>query len=526
MTTYRAVVASPHHLASEAGADILRRGGNAVDAAVATNLVLGVVTPYYCGPGGDLFAQVWDGERHALHSHGAAPMGATPAQVEDAAETFLGSDRVSLPWTSGMPTYGALPVTVPGATLGWFTLLEKWGTKSFGDLSRRAHDIARQGLRVTADAAASFQRAGTRYGGGVGGWDRLYGDVQSGDRWVQTEHADFLDLLAEEGPEAYYVGPVAEAIVAATQAGGSAMAMDDLAAHEVQWTDTLAATFRGHEIHELPPATQGATAIQLLATMERLGGATKHPGLDLHRRLEATRAALSDRERYLTDPAAMTVAVADLLDDERLDEVAASIRDTRGSWPAATPQPGGTAYLCAADADGLLVSLIQSNYMGFGSGVVVPGFGFGLQNRGAHFSLDPGDANVIAPGKRSLHTLIPGLAFKGDRPTHVFGTMGGDGQAPIHLQILERLLDEGMSPQEAVAAPRWVVSAEDGSVSLESTFDTDIIADLRRRGHDVTTTTDLDSGMGHAHVIEVGADGTYRAGADPRADSGVDGIKA
>lgn len=525
MSTYRAVVASPHELASEAGADILRRGGNAVDAAVATNLVLGVVTPYFCGPGGDLFAQVWDDEGHALHSHGAAPRGATPDQVEDAAESHLGTDRVSLPWTSGMPTFGALPVTVPGAVLGWFTMLERWGSRSFGDVSRRAHDIARQGLWVTNLAAESFDRAGARFGDDRA-WARLYGDVRAGDRWVQREHADFLNVLAEEGPDAFYLGPVAEEIATVAEAGGSSLSMDDLAAHEVQWTDTLSTHFRGHEVLELPPATQGATAIQLLATVERFEATTGHPGVDLHRRIEATRAALTDRERYLTDPAAMQVTLGDLLDDERLDEIAEMIGDMAGPWPAATPQPGGTAYMCAADADGLLVSLIQSNYMGFGSGVVVPSYGFGLQNRGAHFSLDPAAANVIAPGKRSLHTLIPGLVLKNEQPTHVFGTMGGDGQPQIHLQLLERLLVDGMSPQEAVSAPRWVVSAADGSITMESSFDNDLVADLRRRGHDVTTTTELDSSMGHAHVIKVQSDGTYRAGADPRTDSGVDGIKA
>jgi len=520
---FDACVASPHHLASQAGADILREGGNAVDAIVATNLVLGVVTPYFCGPGGDLFAQVWDGAPHALHSNGAAPAGATPDAIREACVAGHGNTHESFPWTAGMPIFGALPVTVPGAVAGWFALLDRWGTMTFGEVAAAAIGLAAEGIEVSDLAAGFFQRGADRYARDTG-WTDVYGPKQPGEDWRQPAHAELLRLLADDGPTAYYEGAIAGAIVDALQARGSTMSRDDLAAHRVTWPDALAVMFRDLTILELSPPTQGATACQLLATADRFA-----PGMDAppraHLHVEAACAAMADRERYLGAPEAMAVDAQALYAADRIDAIVAAIDpDHAADWPVATPMAGGTAYLCAADRDGLLVSLIQSNYMGFGSGLVVPEFGFGLHNRGAHFSLDASSPNVIAPGRQPTHTLIPGLAMQDGRPRYVFGTMGGDGQPQIHLQVLTALVDEGMTPQDAVAAARWIVDVADGGVRIESRAPAAVIDHLRRTGQRVTVVGDYEHGMGHAHVIEVLPDGGYEGGSDPRAEGSVSGV--
>lgn len=520
--SYDAVVASPHHLASEAGADVIRRGGNAVDAIVATNLVLGVVTPYYCGPGGDLFAQVWDGQAHALHSNGAAPRGATPDQVRRACAEGYGDETESFPWTSGMPIFGALPVTVPGAVAGWFALLERWGSMTFADVAEAAVARAEEGVLVSDVAAGFFARGAQRHGADDD-WAAVYGGIEGGAVWRQPAHARLLRTLGDEGPAVFYRGHVAEAILAALRPRGSVMAPEDLAAHEVAWRDALSVRFRDLEVRELPPPTQGATACQLLAMADRFERGTD-PADRTHLHVEAARAAMADRDRYLGQPDAMTVEPQDLFSEGRIDALVAAIDPGRAcSWPPPTPIPGGTAYLCAADADGLMVSLIQSNYVGFGSGVVVPEYGFGLQNRGAHFSLDGSSPNVIAPGKQPTHTLIPGLALRDGRPRYVFGTMGGDGQPQIHLQVLTGMVDDGLTPQQAVAAPRWIVDVAHGGVKVESRMPAEVVERLRAAGHEVTVLGDLEHGMGHAQVIEVRDDGRYEAGSDPRAEGSVAG---
>ncbi|MDX1658426.1 MAG: gamma-glutamyltransferase family protein [Nitriliruptorales bacterium] len=502
----RGVVASPHHVASSAGAAVLRSGGNAVDAAVAANLVLGVVTPYHCGPGGDLFAiVVADGEVAAYASNGGAPAGATPQQIAEAA----GSEE--------MPATGVLPVTVPGAVAGWFELLDRHGSMRFGDVARDAIDLARDGFVVSGHAAEHFRAPRERYADQQE-WQERFGDLERGDRLMQPEMARTIEVISAEGPGAVYGGVIGQAIVETLQAGGSAMTLEDLRDHECREVTPLRGRFGDVEVCELPPPTQGVTALTALGLYDRLRAGTATAVDDLHLQIEAVRAALADREEHVTDPDHMRATSAALLDDERLDDIAASVDPERtSSWPPARPAPGGTAYLCAADRDGTAISLIQSNYMGFGSGVVVPGWGINLQNRGAAFSLDPDHVNVIAPGKRTLHTLIPGLVLRDGEPWLVFGTMGGDGQPQIHLQVLRRLLLEGAGLAEALDAPRFVVSPADGAVVLEDRFEAETVDALRDRGHDLTLLGDYEHVMGHAHAIELAEDDLVAA-ADPRSE--------
>jgi gamma-glutamyltranspeptidase / glutathione hydrolase len=516
-------VASPHHLASATGQSVLRSGGNAVDAAVAANLVLAVVTPYHCGVGGDLLAIVWDGSAHGIASIGAAPGGATPEAVRAAIEAGHGDPTVSMPGTAGMPTFGALPVTVPGAAAGWFHLLERWGTRSFGDLAASATALARDGFLVSPHGAAHPERARTRLGSQPG-WAETYGRMRAGQRFVQTDLAATLAALADDGPEVLYGGAIAERIVTILQEHGSTMALDDLAAHEVGVVDPLRGRFRDLDVLELPPPTQGVTALTALGVLDALGPPTGDVGLDTHLQVEAVRAALADREEHLGDPTSMRTDAAALLARDRLRGIAQALDPAAAAtWPVPRPAPGGTAYLCAADAHGLLVSLIQSNFVGFGSGVVVPGTGIGLHDRGAHFSLDPDDPNVIAPGRRPLHTLIPAMALRDGTPWLVFGTMGGDGQPQTHVQLLAAMVDEGDDPQAAIDRPRWVVDVADGAVQVEADVPVAVRDGLRRRGHEVRTIGARDHHAGHAHAIQL-VDGGYVAGTDPRCEGAAVGL--
>lgn len=511
----RGAVASPHHLASAVGQHTLADGGNAVDAAVATGLALAVLTPYHCGLGGDVLAQVWDGRATGVLSAGAAPTGATPAAIRGAVATsgapapHRGAD--------GMPQRGPLTVTVPGAVAGWFHLLERWGSRSFGTLAGPASRLARDGFPVSSHGA-TLARNGLAAHGDDSPLARAFADLCTAGRRVrQPELAATLDRLAEAGPHAYYRGELAERIVGTLARGGATMTTDDLAAHTVEEAAPLATSFRGIEVLELPPPTQGVTALTALGVLEALGTPPRERAAALHLEVEAVRAAMADRAEHLGDPVGMRAEAGDLLAPRRLRRIASRIDpDRAAAWPAPRPVPGGTAYLCAVDADGMAVSLSQSNYRGFGSGVVVEGAGFALHNRGAHFTLDDGPG-VIAPGRRPLHTLIPAMTLADGEPRLVFGTMGGDAQPQIHLQLLSRLLGQGADLQEALDAPRFVVDAADGSVSLEGHAARALVEGLRSRGHHVRGLEA--TAAGHAHALALGPTGI--AGATDRRTEGA-----
>ncbi len=520
----RGCVASPHHLASAAGQAVLADGGTAVDAAVAANLVLAVVTPYHCGVGGDLLAIVWDGDEvHAVQSVGAAPAGATPEAIRAAVEAGHGDSGTAFPGTGGMPRYGALAVTVPGAVAGWFELLGRWGSRSFGDLSAAARRLAIEGFPVSRHAQAHVARARLAHGDQPA-WLEHYGRMGQEPRFVQTELGATLDTLATHGPRALYGGPLGGLVVEALQAGGSTMELADLLAHDVVAVEPLSARYRDVDVLELPPPTQGVTALTALRLLDEMGPIPTDAAEAAHLRIEATRAALADRQEHLADPRSMQVTPDQLLADDRIAAMARRIDRSRAAdWPPARPAPGGTASVCAADADGMLVSLIQSNFVGFGSGVVVPGTGIGLHDRGAHFSLDVADPNVIEPGKLPMHTLIPAMALRDGAPWLVFGTMGGDGQAQTHVQLLGQLVDDGVELQEAIDAPRWLVDPADGGVAVEARSDLAVVDGLRSRGHAVTHLGDFDHAAGHAQAIMV-APGGYAGASDPRCEGGVHGI--
>jgi gamma-glutamyltranspeptidase/glutathione hydrolase len=504
-----AAVATPHYLASAAGLATLAEGGNAVDAAIAANLALGVVAPYLCGYGGDLFAIVWDGELHGYLGSGRSPAAASADDVRDR--------------HGHMPVFGADSVTVPGAASGWFDLLDRFGTRSFGELASRAVELARDGFEVTPAGAAVFEESRNMYRA-FDAWATAYGEVDAGTVLRQPALARTIELLASDGPDSYYRGPIAAAIAGAVQAGGGTLAADDLAAHAGEWTAPLVAPYRGHEIAELPPPTQGAATLEALRILDGYDLAGADPVTREHLRVEAFKVAMADRDQWITDPASMPVDAAMLFSDDWAAARRGAIDPDRAGKPdPGVPQPGGTAYLCAADEDGLLVSLIQSNFVHFGSGVHVPEWGINLNNRGFSFSLDPARPNVLAPGKRPMHTLIPAMGLRDGEPWLVFGSMGGDAQAAVHVQAIGRMLDEAADPADAVAAPRWRADVGSWTVRAEPRMPTEILDGLRALGHEVRTTTDYDSGMGHAHAIWR-TPGGYGVTSDPRSEGTALGL--
>jgi gamma-glutamyltranspeptidase/glutathione hydrolase len=506
----RAGVASPHYLASTAGLATLARGGNAIDAAVAANLTLGVVTPYKCGYGGDLFAIVWDGRLHGYLGSGRSPAAATIDAVRNSTDSNV------------MPYFGPHSVTVPGAVAGWFDLLDRWGTRSFGELAAPALCYARDGFELTPTGAELLTSLAAMYED-LPALRSAYAGAGAGKVLRQPGLARTIETLGVDGPDAYYRGAIGAAIAEVIQAGGGLLTSDDLSGYRGRWVNPLRAKYRDVEIAELPPPTQGVTALEALRILD--GFALPADGPDRHHLLiEAVKLALQDRNDHVSDPDVMTVTPQMMLADEWIDHRRARIDPQR----TITLEPdearvGGTAYLCTADADGLLVSLIQSNFLAFGSGVHVPEWGINLNNRGSSFTLDPAQVNALAPGKLPLHTLIPAMALRDGKPSMVFGSMGDHSQAQIHVQLLARVVDDAADPQDALDAPRWCVTPSDWRLRAEQTFPPEWFDALRALGHDPRRAPRVDAGMGQAHAIQRTAGG-YAVATEPRAEGAALGL--
>jgi gamma-glutamyltranspeptidase/glutathione hydrolase len=506
----RAGIASPHYLASAAGLATLARGGNALDAAVAANLALGVVAPYLCGYGGDVFAIVWDGRLHGYLGSGRSPRAATIDAVRERAHT------------DSMPLFGPHSVTVPGAVAGWFDLLDRWGTRSFGDLAADALSYARDGFELSPTGEMFITGSLAMYEG-CPALQTAYRDAQSAKQLRQPALARTIETLAADGPDAYYRGSIAAAVADSVHDEGGFLSTEDLAAHQGCWVDALRALYRDTEIVELPPPTQGVAALEALRILDGFALPTEGPDRQ-HLLIEAVKLALADRNHYISDPEAMTVAPDALLADDRIVERRARIDPARAAAPASgRAHVGGTAYLCAADSDGLLVSLIQSNFVSFGSGVHVSEWGINLNNRGSSFTLDASEVNALTPAKLPLHTLIPAMALRDGEPWLVFGTMGGDSQGQIHVQLLVHMIDDGNDPQDALDAPRWRIDPSSWTLRAERTFPSEWFDAMRARGHDPQRTRRDDAGLGHAHAIERTAGG-YAVATEPRAEGAALGL--
>lgn len=513
------MVASPHYLATEAGVAVLRRGGSAMDAAIATNAVLAVVMPYVCGLGGDLFALVYDARDRSLsglNGSGRAPAEATLERVREAAGSAT------------MPTHGPLSITVPGCVEAWGRLHERFGRLPLADILTDAIHYAGDGFPISREFARSIGRSAAVFHPATPAAATFFPDGKApveGEIFHYTPLAQTLRTIVEKGPRAYYEGPLAEEIVRSVGAAGGLLTAQDLAEHHSDWVEPLSVQYRDLTVYELPPNSQGVVALTILATLEDLGPDRLSGDEEeyVHLVSESARLAYADRDAHLTDLLHMRINPADLLNPGYVQQRAGMIGHAV-SGVAHAGEPGDTIYLCAADADGNLVSLIESNFMGIGSGVMAGETGIMMQNRGAWFSLDPEHINVIAPGKRTMHTLMPGMAFRDGRPWLVFGTMGGSMQAQIHAELITRLVDRGMDLDDALAAPRFdaVQGTDEGGrprVVLEGRFSPEVLEGLRERGHGVETTAPLTSQMGHAHAIRVLPNGVYEGASDPRTDS-------
>jgi len=513
------MVATPHPLATMAGVEALRAGGTAVDAAVAANAMLAVVYCNACGLGGDAFALVWDPGEGRLHGFNGS--GRSPAALTIDAVRAGGHDS--------MPQRGPLTIDVPGAVDAWTQLLDRFGHRSLADALLPAAHAAEDGYELTditaraiATALPTFDEAARAVFGGAGG---------PGDVLRQPLLATTLRALAEGGRDAYYVGPIGEEIARAVQAAGGVMTADDIAAHRGEWVEPISTTYAGVEIAAIPPNSQGITALMALNVLSTLDWPMSSPIARLHAQIETIKVAWSERDRCVADPHRGLADPAQLLSSEHARWLASRMSAVAARrYTPTNPPGGGTVYLCAADHDGMMVSLIESNYMGFGSGIMGGSTGIMLQNRGAYFLLDPSHPNALAPRSRPLHTLMPGMLLRDGRAEVALGAMGGDGQPQTMIQLVTGLLDDGLDPQAVVDRPRWVVATEApgqplGPVSLESDgWDATTIEALEALGHEAALIEPRTPATGWAQVIRRRSDGSYEGGADPRADSVAAGI--
>ncbi|UYG04340.1 gamma-glutamyltransferase family protein [Halomonas sp. LR3S48] len=512
----RGMVATSQSLAAQAGMQILQQGGNAVDAAITTAAALTVVEPTSNGLGSDAFAIVWiDGKLHGLNASGPAPMKATIEAVR-----ALGHER--------MPEHGLVPVTVPGAPAAWAALSARFGKLPFADLLAPAIALAEAGFPVSPTVNRMWEEAFASYSRYDAPAFKPWFDTfapggrapRTGERWAAPDHAHTLRTIADTHGRAFYEGELAERIDAFMRDHGGLLRREDLAAFEPEWVEPIGTRYRGHDIWEIPPNGSGLIALQALGMLECLGEEGRDPVETLHRRIEATKLGYVDGLRYITEREAMGPSVEHLLADDYLKARAGLIGQRALDPQHGNPIKGGTVYLATADGEGNMVSFIQSNYMGFGSGVVVPGTGISLQNRGHSFSLDPGHANALAPGKRTYHTIIPGFITRAGEAVGPFGVMGGFMQPQGHVQVVTAMLDDHFNPQAALDLPRWKWT-QGRTVEVEPHFPDHLAQALARRGHHIVKRADSLS-FGRGQVILRDRDsGVLCGGTEPRTDGAV-----
>lgn len=512
----KGMVATSHPLAAQVGLDLLKQGGNAVDAAIGTAAALTVLEPGSNGIGGDSFSLLWkDGKLHGLNASGPAPAGLD-------ADRFLRKDAV-------FPKFGINAVTVPGVPAGWAELSRKHGKLPLSEVLEPAALLAEEGFALTATVARSFKRT----------YDRLFKEKEKYPElasWFEVfapnaqppgaldiiklpGHARGLRKIGKTNAEAFYNGSVGEAIDAYSRKYGGALRMEDLNRFQPEWVEPISVDYKGFKVWEMPPNGQGIVALMALNVLKQLPDTPRGMPETVHRQIEAIKQAFADGNLTIADPQDMRVSK-----DKLLSEEYAKTRAKEIGWEAAMAEPGikdssGTVYLAAADAEGNMISYIQSNYMGFGSGAVIPEYGISLNNRAVGFSLQKGHANVLSSGKRPFNTIIPGFLTKDDQPVGPFGVMGGHMQPQGHLQVMQSMIDHQQNPQDALDAPRWQwINGK--KVLVEPSMPLHIVEELKKRGHEVSI--ELDKGQfGRGQVIVRHNNGVYVGGTEPRTDGSI-----
>ena len=501
-------VATSQPLATQAGIEAMRRGGNAVDAALAAAITLTVVEPNNNGVGSDAFAILWDGSNIVgLNASGRAPAAAKLSR-------FDGQEN--------MPLFGWDAVTVPGAVSAWTMLSERYGALPFADLFEAAISYARSGFQVGPKSAFYWKHAANIYADFPAFCEHFLPAPAAGEKFLRPDLARTLELIAETKGEAFYHGELAQKIASTADAENAALSLKDLEAHQADWVTPVSQSYRDVELHEIPPNGQGLAAQIALGILQHLDAPDPDSAQGVHIQIEAMKIAIRAAFDHFADPQAMRVTPEELLGKDSLAAAAAGITDKAAALPPRVlPVSHDTVYLTAADSSGMMISYIQSNYLGFGSGVVIPGTGISMQNRGNGFSLDPDHPNVFAGGKRPFHTIIPGFVTSQGAPVLSFGVMGGHMQHQGHVQMVNRIFDHGQNPQAASDAPRWHVYP-DYSVGFEALVPDSVLQDLAARGHSVKREP-LEHVFGGAQLILRTADG-YVAGSDHRKEGHAAGF--
>lgn len=509
----RGMVCTSQPLAAGAGLDILKAGGNAVDAAVATAIAMTVLEPVSNGIGSDTFALVWTGgELYGLNGSGYAP-------------AALSGDSLREQGYEKMPFRGWAPVNVPGTPSAWRTLSRRFGRLPFEKLFDSAIRYAREGYPVSPIVSIQWREQYESFSRALNapchkGWFDTFAPQgrapEAGELWASEDMARTLEELAETGCESFYRGDLARKMDRFSCETGGYLRGEDLAGYEAMWVRPISVRYKGYDVWEIPPNGHGLVALMALNALRQDVFPARDDARTIHLQLEAMKLAFADGQKYITDPAYMTRTVEQLLDPGYAQRRRSSITDRAQPPLAGDPACGGTIYLCTADGEGNMVSLIQSNYMGFGSGVVIPGTGISLNDRGANFSLDPSHDNYLLPGKRPYHTIIPGFLTRDGQAVGPFGVMGGFMQPQGHMQVVMNTIDFGLNPQAALDAPRWQW-AGGMRIEVEPGFPQHLAEELAARGHDIRICANNRS-FGRGEIIWRDEKGVLMGATEPRAD--------
>lgn len=511
------MVATSQYLAAQAGVDILKKGGNAIDAALAAAACLTVVEPNKNGIGGDCFALIWYNHKlYGLNASGPAPMAINAELVRN-----LGY--------KSMPEHGWIPVTVPGAPAGWAAMNKRFGSLAMTSVMESAIRYAEEGFPVSPTVSSSWKRLFRTYSMKLKGeqyhsWFDTFAPKAHapgpGEIWRSPDHAKTLQSIAESNGESFYRGILAEKIENYSRKYKGFLRQEDLARYVPEWVEPIKTGYRGYDVWEMPPNGQGIVALIALNILKAFEFSEKESVDTYHKQIEAIKLAFADGKTYVTDPGHMKVKAEDLLSEGYAQEKRKLI-GRNAIFPGINKPPkGGTVYLATADKEGNMVSFIQSNYMEFGSGLVVPGTGIALQNRGHCFSLEREHDNCLEPGKRSYHTIIPGFLSRDGKPVGPFGVMGGFMQPQGHLQVVMNMVDFKLNPQAALDAPRWQWM-EDKKVSLQYGFPHHFAQSLKERGHDISFNMDYGA-FGHGQIILRDDSGVLSGGTEPFTDGAVE----